>query len=364
MKRFFIITQLLLLAGCSTLINEQELGLSLTASYGQSAHVSAEKSPHVIGEKVVHFDGQNIRIASFDSLVHYDLIDDYALRTKLEYFSATQGYSVSESHELIIIDVETQSAQKVAQLKGPVLFSPTKIADDKIFVQYLDNSIQCLDHESYDIIWERSFPDVVSNYYAGQFKPLSDQKHLYFSIPGGLFLCLDAENGQTIWSYNSQIADKTSTLNIADFLSPKSLLMTSNGDILLHNSDGYLHCLSKETGLLRWIELVDSSFKTYEHEGLVYTYASDNTIVCYDEKLSDPIWTFDLSRKKLQDFIVSNQGELYVLSNNQLFIIDEKGEIQASYRHEQRNPHLISTLSRDKIFLANEDKNVFTLLKK
>lgn len=353
----------LLVCGCGP--NEQsqpdETDLKLVAAYGQSTHPYAEFKPTLIDDTVVYFDGRHVRLAPIGHLINYDVIDSPDLRTKPEYFNKYQAYAVTDQHFLVLLDIGQKSVTTLTKLQGPVLCSPSAIADDKIFVQYLNNTVQCLDRQTYQVIWERSLPDVTSNYYVGHFKPLFDDSRVYFSIPGGLFFALDINTGETIWTYSSQVAERLTSHNVADFLSPKSLTFLGEEQILLMNSDGYVHCLSFDTGLMRWLKKADSRAKLIVNNGQVYTMTVDHTLVAFDENMADPLWTLNLENTQPFDIEILN-NQLWIAFNDSIWIVNSQGQVANKIFHHQRKPHLISNFTHDNILIGDESKNVYTMV--
>lgn len=362
---YIILLLALVFTGCADksvdALEHSNLSKTMVASYGQTNSPYAEARPMLFDNKIIYFDGQHVRTSPLGSLINYDVISDFSLRNKPEYFNETQAYAVTDENQLVLVDIQESTMSYVMDLKGPVLYSPTLINQDKIFIQYLDNTIECVDNKTLTTVWAKSLPDVTANYYAGYFKPLFDNQKVYFSVPGGLFVALDIETGETIWTYTSQIAKSNSTHNIADFLSPKSLMFQGNENIILMNSDGYVHCLSKSAGLSRWVRSGSSSSNIVERDSKLFTVNSSNQFIAFDESYDSPIWSLDLEDKALEDFAIIND-KVWLVFEGKIWELDLNGEFVNKYQHDTDMPHLISNVAKDKLLLGDKDKYVYNLV--
>lgn len=330
------------------------------ASYGQTNEAYAESKPTIFDDKLVYFDGRNIRTANVGSLINYETLDNFNLRNKPEYYSATQALAVTDENQLVSLDVNTQSLEFVMSLKGPVLSSPSYVGVDKIFVQFLDSTAQYIDLKTREVLWERSLPNITSNYYVGYFKPLFDNDKIYFSIPGGLFLAVNKSDGVTVWTYTSQIASSSSTLNIADFLSPKATVFQGKNNIVLMNSDGYMHCISKITGLSRWVRLTGSlQLESNGHQ--IFTIDSNNNFVAFDDSIEDPLWKIYLGNNIVSEFVIVDNN-IWLMFEKELWTVSLDGDILNKYQHDTKSPHLIYSLGKDKILLGDDNKYVYSFL--
>ena len=148
------------------------------------------------------------------------------------------------------------------KLDGKINFSTPVVIDNSIFVGTVDDGFpkKCgifkVDKTTGNVIWKR----YVSNSVAGSLA--YDNEKIYAQDNFGKVYCLNAENGNEIWSYDERLTYNSYTKNgvlVAD-------------DLVITGNSRCIRALTKENGQLAWTY----SFKRGEDSPAKYIYDAKN----------------------------------------------------------------------------------------
>jgi outer membrane protein assembly factor BamB len=293
---------------------------------------------------------------------NYEYLDSPALRTKPEYFSPEKALTVSEDNLLYLIDLSNFSSDFILDLKKPVFITPHFIEEDKILIQYIDNTFDYYDLQQKKTLWHRTMPDLTKNYSLGYYHPLVHNGVIYCSMPGGMLTALAQDSGKTLWNYNASSPSASIYHDGRDFLSPTAMYLTEDGQsIALSYTDNTFHLISAQTGLPQYLEVLGSYNKVLYADKKFIALVDNNLLIAFEENPNNPSWKLNLDNHSLLEAEIIGSS-LYLLFKNELWVVDLHGTIDARYRHTLINPHLISNFEKDRIFISDQNNFIYNLL--
>jgi len=222
----------------------------------------------------------------------------YIVEYKTVYcLSADYGYDVW-SYNYPCADSRYVGDPVVAN--GKIYFSFPTDDENKAF------NVICLNAEDGAFIWKCDFETEES---IGDSSVAVSNGKVYVTLEGECFYCLDAENGDTIWSYETSC------------ISPSSAISNNRVYFGAVDSDkGKIYCLNAENGYFVWSyefnkdpdlwNLISAGSPAVAY-GKVYvgTYGEDgNQFHCFDAESGETIWSIN---KSIGDYPVIADGKVY-----------------------------------------------------
>lgn len=176
----------------------------------------------------------------------------------------------------------------------------------------VESKIQCLDLETFDLIWEYKHSHVINNIL------ISTQNTLLASCMDGTVLCFDLKNNQQLWSF------KTEESNIGAISNEDKNKIIFSG---IQSKASSTWCLDIQDGKVLWKQPNKGhSYIPKIYNGKVY-YSIANDIFCLKLENGMPIWsqneptTYLFHPKIFEDFVfVSGHGliNIYDVINGEL----------------------------------------------
>lgn len=218
--------------------------------------------------------------------------------------------------------------------------SQIKTKDNKVYIIDTDNTLLCISFKDGSIIWDLK----TENALIKTLKKLSfvmDANFIYFVNSLGDITKADLKTGDLIWQMPTQ---NTILKNETNFLKTSDIILNKDS-LYLSNNNTSFYSLDKKTGLIRWIQGINSSYRPIIIDDLIFTISDDGYLVVMDSNKGNVLrinYLFNRLRKKARRYVsvvgfVIASNKVYVTTNiGKLFIYDLSTlEINDIYRIER-----------------------------
>ena len=192
---------------------------------------------------------------------------------------------------------------------------------------------------------------------------LLEEKLLIFSIFGEVLemdlLTYDVKNKGT-FSTQYGVSSNFSTNSYNEY---RSYLFNSGTLIFLDKSNNqhqlnyYLDDLNILSSMNIFEEFVDTPFI---NDNYLYFIEKKGFLSVFNPITSDILWELDIN-SSIKDYAFSDKGYLALLTNNKIFIIDNKGIIRFDFFHEIEDPISFLILSNEISIFNNNGINIFDI---
>lgn len=194
------------------------------------------------------------------------------------------------------------------------------IINDRLFLGGSDGLFYSLNANTGEVIW--TFPtqlEIIS-------EPLVDSGVVYFLTGNNSMYALDAATGKQVWLYTRQ---DSSNISIRGGAKPT----LRNGTLYVGFSDGFLVALLSQNGAIKWEKQLNKNkkFKDLDSNPIIeneylYVMGFDDKVYCLRAATGDQVWKFDQGGYG-QGFIVGDR--YYFASTEEKFVALNKmtGEV-------------------------------------
>ena len=192
---------------------------------------------------------------------------------------------------------------------------------------------------------------------------LLEEKLLIFSIFGEVLemdlLTYDVKNKGT-FSTQYGVSSNFSTNSYNEY---RSYLFNSGTLIFLDKSNNqhqlnyYLDDLNILSSMSIFEEFIDTPFI---YDNYLYFIEKKGFLSVFNPITSDILWELDINTS-IKDYVFSDKGYLALLTNNKIFIIDNKGIIRFDFFHEIEDPISFLILSNEISIFNNNGINIFDI---
>ena len=186
---------------------------------------------------------------------------------------------------------------------------------------------------------------------------------LIFSIFGEVLemdlLTYDVKNKGT-FSTQYGVSSNFSTNSYNEY---RSYLFNSGTLIFLDKSNNqhqlnyYLDDLNILSSMSIFEEFIDTPFI---YDNYLYFIEKKGFLSVFNPITSDILWELDINTS-IKDYVFSDKGYLALLTNNKIFIIDNKGIIRFDFFHEIEDPISFLILSNEISIFNNNGINIFDI---
>ena len=171
---------------------------------------------------------------------------------------------------------------------------------------------------------------------------------------------IDLETGSLIWQIPTQ---NTLVRNEIDFLKISDLVLYKNS-IFLSNNNNNFYSLDANSGIINWIQNVNSALRPIVIDDLLFTISNKGYLVVIDAKRGDIIRITDLSiiskkKKKGKKEVDAIQG--FVIASNKLYVTTISGKLMV-YSIFDGQLDQIYKVSKSKLsepFISNSNLYIF-----
>jgi len=244
------------------------------------------------------------------------------------------GYSTSDAPE-------TNNVKWTFNTNGEGSTPPT-VFDNKVYVG-IEFNLYCLDADNGNEIWSldlitRGTPAVVND-------------RLYIS--GSDFYCLDANDGSLIWNNNPGIYGSLSSPAV------------SEGKVYVGCDDANVYCLDADDGTIIWTyttgDVVHSSPAV--KDGRIYIGSEDEKVYCLDAEDGDEIWNFQTGIGGIHSSPAVSEGKVYVGSNDDyMYCLDaEDGDEIWNFQTGIGGIRSSPAIAYGKVYFASGDTHIYCL---
>lgn len=223
-------------------------------------------------------------------------------------------YTGSTDEKFYSIDAAKGNVKWKFDAKYPLEAPPT-VSGDRVCFGSSDGILRCFDNKTGKELWHfQARSEILSS-------PLVKDGLLYFSSSDDKLYALSLDKGEKVWAYS-----RSTYQTVAPRIYGSSAL---SGDKLYHFfSDGYIVCLSAETGKELWSRKVvknfDSPLQTRRtplvDDGLVYVIDDNNAIEALSTDTGEVKGIYNII--KAYDFIVPDRRSLVIAGSDQVVSID------------------------------------------
>ena len=253
--------------------------------------------------------------------------------------------------------IDLKSGEVIWSKRHRVPFnSQMKAKDNKIYIIDTDNTLLCISTKNGSIIWNLK----TQNTLIKTLKKLSlvtDANYIYFSNSLGDITKADLKTGDLVWqmpTQNTILKSETNFLKMSDIVLDKDSLYISNNNTSFYSLD-------KKTGLIKWIQGINSFHRPIIIDGLIFTISEDGYLVVIDSIQGNVIrinYLFNRLRKRarrwisVKGFIIAS-NKIYVSTNTgRLFIYNLSNlEINDIYKIERSNAVSEPFINNNKLYL-------------
>jgi outer membrane protein assembly factor BamB len=221
--------------------------------YGLSG-TATEESPLIVNDRIIVGDtGGAITAVGFDGKVIWKYLvtldergllsrdepkRDERARPRTAASDGTVVYQPVFDHaRLHAIDLKAGRRRWAFETQGWIYGVPA-LSDDKLFFGSQDNHVYCLDKKRKTLLWR--FP-TTARIEAGV---AYQHGSVYCAACDGCVYRIDAETGREVWSYRTPESGASRAIYSAP--------LCTEDAVYLGSFDGYLYCLNKSDGKLKW----------------------------------------------------------------------------------------------------------------
>ncbi len=192
--------------------------------------------------------------------------------------------------------------------------------------------------------------------YISQNTILNNSKIIVFSVFGEI-VEIDIEIGTFATKGNFAINHGiTNSSNIYPYNNNNVVLYNSGTLIFLNQLNNipetnyYLEDLNILSQVGTFKEFIDTPFSI---DNFFYFIEKKGLISVFNPVTSEILWETDIS-SPVTDYLIDEEKNLYVLTNNKIFIFSSHGYLRKEFAHNQENPFSFWTVSEN-LYLANQD---------
>ena len=192
--------------------------------------------------------------------------------------------------------------------------------------------------------------------YISQNTILNDSKIIVFSVFGEI-VEIDIEIGTFATKGNFAINHGiTNSSNIYPYNNNNVVLYNSGTLIFLNQLNNipetnyYLEDLNILSQVGTFKEFIDTPFSI---DNFFYFIEKKGLISVFNPVTSEILWETDIS-SPVTDYLIDEEKNLYILTNNKIFIFSSQGYLRKEFAHNQENPFSFWTVSEN-LYLANQD---------
>ena len=192
--------------------------------------------------------------------------------------------------------------------------------------------------------------------YISQNTILNNSKIIVFSVFGEI-IEIDIEIGTFATKGNFAINHGiTNSSNIYPYNNNNVVLYNSGTLIFLNQLNNipetnyYLEDLNILSQVGTFKEFIDTPFSI---DNFFYFIEKKGLISVFNPVTSEILWETDIS-SPVTDYLIDEEKNLYVLTNNKIFIFSSQGYLRKEFAHNQENPFSFWTVS-EYLYLANQD---------
>jgi len=226
---------------------------------------------------------------------------------------------------------------------GEVHSSPA-VADGKVYVGSLDNSVYCLDALTGAKIWNYTTGNSVWS------SPAVANAKVYVGSNDNRLYCLDALTGAQIWNYTTGYY-VTSSPAVAD------------GKVYVGSWDDKVYCLDASTGAQVWNYATGNYVRSSPAVvgGKVYAGSADHRVYCLDALTGVQIWNYTTGTSVFSSPAVVDDRVYVGSDDDRLYCLDAFTGTQIwSYtagNHVDSSP----AVADGKVYVGSWDNNVYCL---
>ena len=192
--------------------------------------------------------------------------------------------------------------------------------------------------------------------YISQNTILNNSKIIVFSVFGEI-IEIDIEIGTFATKGNFAINHGiTNSSNIYPYNNNNVVLYNSGTLIFLNQLNNipetnyYLEDLNILSQVGTFKEFIDTPFSI---DNFFYFIEKKGLISVFNPLTSEILWETDIS-SPVTDYLIDEEKNLYILTNNKIFIFSSQGYLRKEFAHNQENPFSFWTVSEN-LYLANQD---------
>lgn len=194
------------------------------------------------------------------------------------YYWPTTNYSIyclslDDGHEIWRTYIN-QGGNQGRSIASPYWY------EDKIYVG--GDSMHRLDDETGAVIWAYDGDGSVDLNFVSASPKIADGR-LFSTSRSSIFVCLDAENGDELWTLPYEYGE---------------LCPVTDGERVYYPSQTVMHCADCVTGVELWSQPLADSAVSWSSPTLVgdrlYQSGWYGSLYCFDKYDGTPIWTYDL----------------------------------------------------------------------
>ena len=192
---------------------------------------------------------------------------------------------------------------------------------------------------------------------------LLEEKLLIFSVFGEVLemdlLTYDIKNkGTFLTQYGLSSNFSTNSYNeYRSYLFNSGTLIFLDKSNNQHQLNYYLDDLNILSSMNIFEEFVDTPFI---NDNYLYFIEKKGFLSVFNPITSDILWELDIN-SSIKDYAFSDKGYLALLTNNKIFIIDNKGIIRFDFFHEIEDPISFLILSNEISIFNNNGINIFDI---
>ena len=200
--------------------------------------------------------------------------------------------------------------------------SHVKILENKIFVVDLNDKLKCYSLKNGNQLWEYSSEKT----FIKSKKNLSiivSTKQIIFINSLGDINSLDPNSGELLWQTPTQ---NTSIIEDS-FSNIYSDLVKSNNSIFVSNNKNEMFSINVETGIVNWVQNIDSTVSPSVIEKLIFTFSNDGYFVVLDKEKGNVLRSTNI-KKNIKKFEKKNLSIIgFIVAKDKIFLSLSSGKI-------------------------------------
>ncbi len=167
-------------------------------------------------------------------------------------------------------------------------------------------------------------------------------QNLYFSTRRGKVYCIDGQNRQVLWRFDTPV-----TLSSPTYLGVNH--------IYVYDAEGTLYCLEKQ-GKLLWQKKTSERITSdvVENRGRIFFGTEKSLLYCLNPESGDEVWRFHADRAIQSNLVIWRDMVLFVCDDHSIYFVDRKGKLSGVHDIGSSIGQTL-TVDKNSLYFGTED---------